>query len=155
VRRVFCQLRRVLSLGDAEDVVRIVVEMRSGALGEIDINQASTHSPFELEVVGTRGTLVKEGQTFRLRYFSPQDLQHKELNRSLASHQRQYPRDQIPLSEEIVEIDQSLAVDVYADFARAVHTGVPPLVQASEAVAVMRLIAQCRENSQKILATPA
>ncbi len=155
VRRVFCQLRRVLSLGDAEDVVRIVVETRGGTLGEIDINQASAHSPFELEVVGTRGTLVKEGEAFRLRYFSPRDLQTKELNRSLASHERQYPRDQIPLKEEVIEIDQSLAVDVYADFARAVHTGATPLVQASEAVAVMKLIAQCRESSQKILVTPA
>ena len=45
IKRVFCQLRRVASLGDAEDVVKMVYETREGVLGELEINHASLLSP--------------------------------------------------------------------------------------------------------------
>lgn len=155
VKRVFCQLRRVMSLGDAEDVVKVVIETRNGAMGEVDINQASAISSFELEVLGTSGAVVLENGEFRVRSFDPEDLEPKELDRSLASAGREYPRDQIPFRERLVPVDQGLQVDVYADLARAIRTGKAPLVRPEEPLAVMRLIERCRENSKKIVVTSA
>ena len=153
VKRVFCQLRRVMSLGDAEDVVKVMIETRNGAMGEVDINQASAISPFELEVVGTTGAVVLENGKFRVRSFDPKDLEPKELDRSLASAGRQYPRDQISFKEQLVPVDQRLQVDVYADLARAIRTGKAPLVKPEEPLAVMRLIERCRKDSKKIVVT--
>ncbi|MEW6755889.1 MAG: Gfo/Idh/MocA family oxidoreductase [Candidatus Latescibacterota bacterium] len=155
VRRVFCQLRRVMSLGDAEDVVRVVLESASGAIGEVDINQASAIAPFDLQAVGTHGAVVLEGGSFRIRSFSPSELEPKELNRSLASPGRQYPRDQIPFRERQVAVDPGLQVDVYADLARAMRTGSPPFVRPEEPLAVMRLIERCRRSSEGVVASPA
>jgi len=154
VRQVFCQLRRVMSLGDAEDVVKVVVETRSGAIGEVDINQASVISPFELEVRGTTGAVVLEEGRFHVRSFSAKRLKSKKLDRSLASAGRLYPRDQISFKDKIVPIDKRLAVDVYADLARAIRTGAEPFVRPAESLAVMRLIEECRKSARRIVSTP-
>lgn len=155
VKKVFCQLRRVLSLGDAEDVVKVLIETRNGAIGEVEINQALTAAPFELEVWGTRGTVELKADGFHIRSFSPEDLPPKELDRSLASAERKYPRDQIPIEERVAPIDERLQVDLYADLARAVRSGKEPFVKPREPLAVMRLIERCRKDSGRIVATSA
>jgi len=154
VRRVFCQLRRVASLGDAEDVVKVVYETRKGVLGEVDINQASAISPYELEVYGTRGAVWLEKDRIHCRSFSPADLKRKRLNRSLASPDRKYPRDDIRFAERTIPVAGKHEVDVYADLARAIRTGSDPLVRPAEPLAVMRLLEQCRQDSRRILVTP-
>ena len=154
VKRAFCQMRRVLSLGDAEDAVKIIVEMRGGAIGEVDINQASTLSPFELEVTGTRGAIALENAVFHLRFFADEDLAPKKLNRSLASAGRQYPKDQMPFTEQHIPVDKNLTLDLYTDLACAIRQGKEPFVKPRGTLAVMQLMQQCRQDSGKILVTP-
>jgi len=151
VARVFCSLRRVASLGDADDVAKVLFETRRGSLGEVDINQASAVSPYELQVWGSRGSITLANGVFGIRYFEEGDLPPKPLDRSLASANRAYPSDDIPWREETVVVDAGLEVDVYADLAAAIRGGRPPLVQAKEALAVMRLIERCREDSGRVV----
>ena len=154
VTEVFCQLRRVASLGDAEDVVKIVYRTRAGALAEVDINQATASRGYELELIGTRGVLWKQGDVLHVRRFDPRRLPRKALNPALASTGRRYPRDDVAFREEEIVVDPRLAVDVYADFARAIRTRGVPLVRPAETLAVMRLMARCRAQAGRILATP-
>jgi predicted dehydrogenase len=153
IKRVFANLRVAASLGDADDVVKVIVETRSGAIGEIDINQASTITPYILQVWGTRGALTLDGNwdQFVVTYFKPSDLPPKSLNTELASVGRRYPDDNIAFRRDVVPVDQSLAVDVYADLATAVRTGRAPFVKPEEPLAVMKLIDRCRENSGRVI----
>lgn len=154
LRRVFCHLRRVASLGDAEDVVKIVIETKRGLIGEVDINQACVRRLYELEVIGTTGVIVFEEGKFQIRYFAKAALKPKRLNSSLAAAQRQYPHEGLPCKEECVEVDQRYAVDVYQDLARAIRTGKKPLVDPREPLAVLRLFEQCRRDAKRICPTP-
>ncbi|MBI2440948.1 MAG: Gfo/Idh/MocA family oxidoreductase [Lentisphaerae bacterium] len=154
VQRVFCQLRRVASLGDADDVVKIVIETKRGLIGETDINQACAQRLYELEVIGTTGVIILQAGTFHIRYFAKSALKPKRLNASLAAAQRQYPHEGLPFKEEHIPVNQRYAVDVYHDLARAIRTGKKPLVDPREPLAVLRLIEQCRRNAQRIRATP-
>jgi predicted dehydrogenase len=155
VKRVFCNLRLVASLGDADDVVKVVVETRQGRLGEMDINQASVISPYRLQVWGSRGAieLSPDHRQFSVTYFTRKALKPKRLDRSLASAQRRYPEDQVPLKVEQVKVDRRLAVDVYADLAAAIRKGRPAFVRPEEPLAVMKLIDRCRADSGRILKT--
>ena len=81
------------------------------------------------------------------RWFDPERLPPKRLDVSLASEGRRYPSDDIPWEEEVVPVDPSLEVDVFADFARAIRRGVAPAVRPEEALAVMRLIERCRRGA--------
>jgi len=151
VKKVFCNLRRVATLGDAEDVVKVVYETRDGAVGEADINQACALPPYEFEVYGTCGAIAKRKGQLVTRWFDPKKLASKSLNPGLASANRQYPRDDIPWQEETVDVDKSLAVDFYADLARAIRTGRPPLADPRETLAVLKLMEACRTAGGKIV----
>ncbi len=144
VKQLFCTLGLSASLGDADDVVKIVYCTTSGFIGELDINQASPIAPYSLQVWGSRGTLELRGNKMHIAFLKPSDLKPKELNPSLASHAREYPHDNIKFREEIIEVDPAYALDVYTDFAEAVRFGKTPHVQPQETIALMRLIARCR-----------
>lgn len=157
IQRVYCSLRIVASAGDAEDVVKIVLETRSGALGEIDINQASTSSPYFLEAWGTRGTIEIDPtdlEHITVRHFPRSAVRVRKVNANLASPGRRYPEGNVRVTEERVAVDAGLQVDVYDDLARAIRTGAAPFVKPEEPLAVMRLIARCREDAGCILKTP-
>lgn len=151
VKRVYCQLRRVASLGDAEDMVKIVYETESGSTGELDLNFASALCPYELELFGTHGTLSMRDGVFTIRRYSPDDLPEKQLNAALASPGRQYPSEAIPFHTEQIAVDPSLGKDVFEDFASAIHSGGFAYVTAAQTLRVMDLIDRCRFDAGRII----
>lgn len=153
VKRVFANLRVAASLGDADDVVKVLLETRNGTIGELDINQASTIDPYVLLAWGTRGTLTmgSNRDRFVITHFKQSDLAPTTLNTSLASTDRKYPMEDVRFREETVPVDESLAVDVYDDLAAAIRKGRAPFVKPEEPLAVMRLIDRCRENSGRVI----
>lgn len=150
IKRVFCDLQLVASLGDADDVATVVIETEQGSIGQVTINQASVVKPYDLVVWGTCGAVVFDGKQVRLRCFDPAQLPEKELQRSLSSADRKYPSDAIEYEDESVPVDSSFQFDVFADFARAVRTGGDPAVKPCETLAVMKVLEQCRANSDGI-----
>lgn len=151
IRRLFCELRRVVTLGDADDVVKVLYETKAGVLGELDINMGAALGSYELEVYGTHGAIHLNRGVFKRRWFDPEKLPAKELNRALASRNRAYPSDQIPWQEEELKVDPTLEVDIFADFAHAVRTGKPPFVPPAETVRVTELLERCRADARRIL----
>ncbi len=154
VERVFCRIGRVASLGDADDVVKIVVQTRQGILGEVDINQACVQPLYELEVIGTTGVISLHGREIHVRSFRPSQLPAKRLDRSLASAKRAYPMGSVEYKDQVIPVEDRYTVDVYADFAQAIRTKRPPLVKPDESVALVELIDHCRRYSRKVIVTP-
>lgn len=150
VKRVFCDRMRVATLGDADDVVKVVLEGPTGMVGEVEISMASALNPYRLIVWGTNGALLMKGNQFEVRRFDPATLKPKELNEKLASTNRQYPADDIAFTEETIPVDGKLGVDVFADFAAAIRTGRPPAVPPKETLAVMDVLERCRRDSGDI-----
>ena len=158
IKRVFCDLRRVASLGDADNVVKVIYETRSGVLGEIDISQAMVAKPYQMEVYGTRGAAFlqgsnREGYRWLVRALSARAFASKQLDASLAAANRQYPSDNIKVREKVIPVNPRHKVDVYADFARAIRTGAEPFVKPRETLAVMQTIKKCRAASGGIQAS--
>ncbi len=154
VARLFCRCGRVASVGDAEDVVKIVIETRAGVLGEVDINQACTRNLYELEVIGTTGVIALRDKALEVRTFRPAQLKRPCLDGALASADRRYPAGGVAISDKVVPVDARLGLDLYADFARAIRDGRPPAVTPAEALTLMRLLDRCRKASGEIVVTP-
>lgn len=150
IRRLFCDLRRVATLGDADDVVKIVYETDGGVIADLEINMGAALSPFSFEVYGARGAIRMEKNEFVIRWFDPRELAPKTLDTGLASKDRKYPVDAVPWKEETVPVDKSLGVDVFADFARAIRTGRAPFVPPAQTIRVMEILERCRRGSQGI-----
>ncbi len=154
IKKVYGNLRRVASLGDAEDVLKLVVETKSGCIGELDINQASTSSPYQMIVWGTRGSIMFKNNEFNITTVDPRALPKKKLNRSLASSDRRYPNDKVPLREKVVKIQAKLGVDFYKEFAKAIRTGCDPFIRPQETLQVMKVMEACRKSGGGIRHTP-
>ena len=89
VKRLFCQLRRVATLGDADDAVKVVYETRRGVLGELDINMGAALGLYELEVYGVHGAISLRSGVFTVRWFSLAQLPPKTLDKTLAAYRQQ------------------------------------------------------------------
>jgi predicted dehydrogenase len=154
VDRIFCRLGRVATLGDAEDVVKIVVQTKQGVLGEVDINQACVQSLYELEVIGTMGVIVLKGRELHVRSFTAAQLPASQLDQSLASAKRAYPGGGVKCTDQIIPIEDRHTVDVFADFAKAIRKNRKPLVTPEESVALIALLDRCRTFSKDTIVTP-
>jgi predicted dehydrogenase len=154
VKRVFCDMMRVATLGDADDVTKIVLETRQGVIGEVEISMASALNPYKLMVWGTHRAILYNGGmssgTFEVRSFDPGQLPPKELNDRLASENRQYPADSIAFVEEKIPLNPALGIDVFANFAASIRTGQAPAVKPEETLAVMNVLERCRKDSGDI-----
>lgn len=150
VNRLFCDLRRVATLGDADDVVKIVYETDTGILVDLEINMGAAFSPYLFEVYGRTGTIRLVNDAFTTRWFDPAKLADKVLDTGLASKDRKYPSDSIPWQEETVPVDKTMEVDVFADFAKAIRTGRAPFVPPARTVLVMETLDRCRRASGEV-----
>lgn len=149
--QITCHLRTIASLGDADDVVKVLIETESGVLLDIDINMASAH-PMQprWHVVGTHGALIldDEADAWRARYFDPADLPPLAAQDGLAATDRRYGSgEKLPWQEATFDLKDVEAVDTYAR-AYSYFTGVgEPFVPLTESRELMRVLAACRADA--------
>ena len=99
-----CSARRILSLGDADDVVKILLDF-NGVEVDIDINQAAAYHPYLYVLYGKTGSAVLKANAdgvpeWHLRYYDPAKAPDVELQTTLAAKNRQYPKQAYEFVEE-------------------------------------------------------
>jgi predicted dehydrogenase len=115
VTSAHCHLFAAATRGDADDVVKAWLQLESGLLLDLEINEASAllpgahsatdRSDHEVQIFGRYGTamLTEDGTAFRLRFFNPAEAAPLELFTDLAAPDRDYsPGDHaLPWKEEL------------------------------------------------------
>ncbi len=117
--KIFCQTNCVATMGDADDVVKFVMQTEKGTILDLDINQATAIPLPMLMIFGQYGTAAlqmdaQKQQELYVRYYDPKELPERELAEELAAPNRQYPSDQIPWKELHLPILPEDGVDYYA-----------------------------------------
>lgn len=144
---VYCRTKKIASLGDADDVVKVVMQTETGKILDIDINQATAIPINPLMIFGSRGTasleMVEEGEVLRIRYFEEADLEDTAVSKELAAANRTYPADRIPWKEELIPVTESDAVDFYAACESFFAADGESPVPLQETVYLMELIDRC------------
>ncbi len=149
-KRVCGQMRRIASRGDADDVVKAVIETESGVLLDLDIVMASAFPLNPCLLLGTRGSAQfdAEKKAFRVRYFKEEELSALDLNTALAAKGRLYDnQDQIPWRDEEVPVASFAPVRYYDFCYDHFALGKPPFVPIEETREVMRIMAECRASA--------
>ncbi len=148
---LMCQTACVASLGDADDVVKIVFRGKnSGIIADLEINQASGYSPYVWAIYGSCGAAYLESYLgeWRLRYFDPAELAPNSASDDLAAPGRQYPKESspIPFREEILKRKEWKGFgEIFYENLYEYMTGkAEPLVPPSETIALMELLEKCR-----------
>ena len=152
-QRVSCHMLRAASLGDADDVVKLLIGTDNQITVDIDINMATAHPITPWMLCGKYGTVVQtqndEGeQVLRARYFDPDKLRELSLHEQLAAEGRKYAaEDPIPWQTLDFVIKEEKPVNFY-DHCHAYYAqNLPPLVTVGETLHVMKTIERCRRDS--------
>lgn len=150
-KRVSCSLRSIASLGDADDVVKALIETENGVVVDIDINRA-TAVPFPSWIVmGDRGSAVLEGsgeeRYFRVRYFKEEELGKLELRPEMAAPGRSYGNfDKIAWHEEKFPVTEQ-NINYYDKCYEYFALDKEPFVPVEETREVMRVLGECRKSA--------
>ncbi len=149
-RKVSCSLRNILSLGDAEDVVKAVIETESGVILDIDINMASAARIEPWLILGKYGSVVYDSgeKCWRVSSTEAGKLKPAALSESLAARERAYPNDDVEWDIRNVPFSDYSGIDFYEECRGYFGGGKKPFVPIEETLEVMRVIHLCREDAK-------
>ena len=148
VSTIDCHLRRIATLGDAEDVFKAFFQLESGLLVDLDINTATAISVQPWLICGQYGAaaLNEKGDGFRVRYFRPEEAPKAELQEGLAASNRSYDSaPPLPWREEEHLFKDMPASSFYKACYEFYGEGKPPLVPIEQTREVMRILEECRK----------
>ncbi len=144
---IFCDLQRTLTLGDAEDHVKIILKAPDSPLIDIEMTRACAYPQNRWLVMGTQGGLVGSPSSLRWKYFNPKDLPPRRV-KITPTTDRRYNREEIPWKEEIWSLDEdyrSSGIAFYNELYETLRRGAPLPVTPEMVRKVMWVIEKCEE----------
>lgn len=149
-RKISCSMRKIASLGDADDVVKAVIETENDVILDLDINMAAAIQLSRWSIMGSRGTAIQEKKddgkvVFKIRYYNEQEAPNLELKDQLAAQGRSYSNfDKIQWHEEEIDISDFEPIDFYDKCYEYYALDGEPFVPVEQTLEVMRVLNECR-----------
>jgi len=144
-----CQCDRVVTLGDAEDVVKVVMKSESGIVLDLDINDAAIFPITGWMVFGKYGAILSQEESaneFKVKYIIPEECPPLEMQIGLAAAGRSYlPEGELPWHVETVKVSEKAEIDFYAKCYEYFALDKEPFVPFSQTVRLMELIDECHK----------
>lgn len=143
--KVNCALRNIVSLGDADDTVKGFFENEDGVILDFDINMATAFRIQKWQIFGKYGTIIDDGQSWKVRYVKPENLVDLHLQDGLAAEDRAYlvANDKIEWEEINIQFDDYEPVDFYEKVYDYFALDKTPYVPVGQTREIMRLINEC------------
>jgi scyllo-inositol 2-dehydrogenase (NADP+) len=149
VDNIRCFTRTIASLGDAEDVVKVLMETEKGMILDLDINMASAFEMVPWQVYGHYGTAVLNHDVWRVKYFDPQELEEVSLQSTLAAEDRSYGNgEKIPWRLKEFKIEDFEQLDYYEKCYGYFALNDKPFVDISESRKLVEVIEMCKKNTR-------
>jgi predicted dehydrogenase len=146
---VFAHLERTLSLGDADDHVKIILRGENHPMIDIEISSADAYPPENWHILGTQGGLAGTTRELRWKYFDPATLPDRTLD-TRPTPDRSYNRDEIPWQEgcwTIDEYDGPGYAGFYLDLYETIRNGAPLVITPQSVRRVIWVQEECHRQS--------
>jgi len=96
---IFCDLQKTLTLGDAEDHVKIVLKHPESPVIDIEVTHACAYPINKWLIMGTQGGLTGNTTSIRWKYIDLKSLPHRKVETD-PTPDRSLNREEIPWKEE-------------------------------------------------------
>ena len=143
-------LQRTVSIGDAEDLVNVLLESPSGVTGNVEINLGSAVSEDSWQVFGTLGCarFSAESGQWDLTYVKPGTLPELTMQEGLAAQDRAYSVEgTIPWIHESIPLSAVTQPSYYDFIYDYFALGKAPFVPLTESMELMRILNECRTRA--------
>ena len=147
VTAVFGDLQQILNPGDGEDHVKVVFRAESGMLAEVEITQSALPQPAWV-VLGTRGTLISDGETFRLRYVVGRLKPLKPIDAKAVAGRKYGFGEKIEFKEETLPAAITPKRNFYDYLYDSIRKGKPPYVTPESVRNTMEVMRLARKGTQ-------
>ena len=147
---VFCDLQRTLTLGDAEDHVKLTLMAPGSPVVDVEVTHACAYPQDYWLVMGTSGGLTGGGASLRWKYIDLKTLPPRTVERN-PTPDRSFNTEQLNWTEETWELDKdSVSGDsaFYEELYETLHNGGPLGVTPESCRRVMSIIEKCYGRSK-------
>jgi scyllo-inositol 2-dehydrogenase (NADP+) len=146
--KIFCDMQRTLTLGDAEDHIKIVLKAPDSPIVDLELTRGCAYPRDRWLVMGTQGGLVGTTSSLMWKYFNSDELPRREVETEPTPN-RSYNWEEIPWKEEVWEGEAEyikLVMAFYEDLYETLRHGKPLRITPESARRVMWLIEQCTKQ---------
>ena len=147
---LWANIRSVISIGDGDDHIKLLLKAANGRVADIEISGAHTLPGRELEVQGSRGTLIYpvDGR-IKMRYVDP-EIEFKPLKPHPENPPMKYGNfdETLTFIEQFVEIPPVPMSEIWKHIYDAIVNNVPYPITIENGIAVTDIMekAFCRSN---------
>ena len=149
VADLWADVRHVISIGEGDDLFKIILKAENGRLADIEITGANTMPGREMEIIGSRGTIVYEGGArIHVRAVDPA-VEFKPLK----VHRENPPFQYGNFDEKLTFVDMDYDLppgsisDMWKHVAADILDGIPYPVKFEEALEVVRVTEEAFRKS--------
>jgi len=149
LKNITCYLRKIISLGDTEDVAKVLMETENGMILDLTISMAAAYPLPQWQIFGESGSIIldEEKNSWKVRYYLNEEFQGIKAQNSLAAVNRSYNDDQdIPWREETFPIPDFEPVNYYDKCYEYFKLNKTPFVPISETYELMKIIEGCLKS---------
>ncbi len=140
---MFSDIKRIAAVGDAEDHIKLVFKGVNGRIVDMEISGGVAVKTPEYMIYGSKGSLVSEGNTFKLKYLDPAiELPPVVADPSTPGSGTSFGNNEtLVWKEETVEFDPYDRTDVVWDyFYEAFRNNKPYPITSAQALETVRTI---------------
>lgn len=143
---IFCDLQRTLTLGDAEDHVKLILKAKGAPIVDIELSSAAAYPQEEWLVMGTQGGLTGNSNKLKWKYFDPKELAPRVVDKK-STPDRSYNREVLPWKEETWDAgDQNTGnLNFYADVYNSIRNGAPVAITPESVRRQIAILEKCRK----------
>ena len=150
VREVFADSRNIKDVGDAEDHVHIVMKTDSGITGDLTTSTAlAGDSGPTYTLNGKYGALISDGQTSKLRYYTPASAKPLEII-DAAAPGRVYMREELPWIEEELTVESCPVPSFHENVYDVLVGKADQIVTPESAIEVVRVTEMAQKSAAQI-----
>jgi predicted dehydrogenase len=146
---VFCRMERALTLGDADDHVKLVLRGEGAPLIDVEVSSSAAYPPPLWRVWGTQGGLQGTATHLTWKTINPDALPPREVD-PRPTPDRSYNREELAWTEhdwDVAEYDGPGQRGFYLDLYQTLRHGEPLAVTPASARRVISVLEACREQS--------
>jgi predicted dehydrogenase len=144
------RMRTPLSLGDAEDHVKILISVPDGPIVDLEFSNACAYPQDQWLVFGTQGTLTGGSSHLQWRYFDPELIVDRSVSEE-PTPDRTYNREELPWFQEqcdlAAEAYESSHIRLYRSLHRTLRHGQPLDITPVSIRRQMEVLERCRTTA--------
>lgn len=149
VREFFCDLKRTVSAGDAEDHVKVCLKGENGMVVDVEIFSACPVPMPDWTVLGDRGMIQGGRSKLKVQWFEEGALPPIEADPGAAEGRSYGGREDIPWKHEEIELSQDhneQLREFYSRLYKSLRQGEPLFVTPESVRDQLALLDRCRES---------